>query len=110
MNWQDDHEIEKSLLLQVYDALKQCMSTVALEVQEFLGEEVVPLPTFSSLQYYFERSDEVKHPSWKRRQHRFFPKIKLSGMDDLNQKLQLARLAYASSVEEIQKTLIDRKI
>jgi hypothetical protein len=63
MRLQDDHQIEKSSLLQIYDAFKQCMVGIALDVKKFFGEEQVPLPSFSSLQYYLECTDEIKNLS-----------------------------------------------
>ncbi|KAL3921886.1 MAG: hypothetical protein SGILL_002508, partial [Bacillariaceae sp.] len=105
MKWQDEEDIEKTSLLELHDAIQKCMTGLASGFQEFFGEDPVPLPSISQLQYYFERTDELKTSSWKRRMHRFFPKIKVSKMEELNEKLQLARLAYASTVEEVSKIL-----
>ncbi|KAL3937692.1 MAG: hypothetical protein SGARI_002021 [Bacillariaceae sp.] len=105
MKWQDEEDIEKTSLLEIHDAIQQCATGISAGFQEFFGDKPVPLPTISNLQYYFERTDEVKTPSWKRRMHRFFPKIKINEMEHINQKLQLARLAYANTIEEVRETL-----
>lgn len=105
MKWQEEEDIEKTSLLEIHDAIQQCAAGISAGFDEFFGDEPVPIPTISSLQYYFERTDEIKTPSWKRRMHRFFPKIRVSEMEHINHKLQLARLAYANTVEEIRETL-----
>jgi hypothetical protein len=107
MKWGEE-DIEKTSLLEIHDAIQQCATGISAGFQEFFGEEPVPIPTVSSLQYFFERTDEIKTPSWKRRMHRFFPKFKVDEIEHINNKLQLARLAYANTVEEVRETL-DKK-
>ena len=105
IKWQDEANVEKTSLLEIHEAIQHCATGINAGFRDFLGDQPVPIPSVSSLQYYFERTEEVKTPSWKRRVHRFFPKIKASEVEHLNQKLQLARLAYADTVEEIRETL-----
>jgi hypothetical protein len=55
--------------------------------------------------YYVEKEDERKNPSWKRRKHRFFPGIDMDMMDECYEKLLLARLGYADTVQQIKDEL-----
>ena len=105
LGYDKQEEVEKASLIEVYGAINECMAGLGSNLGEFFGNESIPVPSISALQYYFEKMDEVKNPSWKRRIHRFFPNIDVAEMEILNQKLQLARLAYASSVDEVKDAL-----
>jgi len=59
----------------------------------------------TSLFYYFEREDEVKNPSWKRRMHRFYPGVGVERMNHLNDALTLAQISYLDSVQEVKERL-----
>ena len=63
----------------------------------------------SSLFYYIEHSDSIKTPSWKRQKHRFYKGIDIRQMEELNDCLSLALLAYADSIETIQEGLENNK-
>jgi pimeloyl-ACP methyl ester carboxylesterase len=53
--------------------------------------------------YYFERTDEVKNPSWKRRKHLFHKQVPIDSIVELHNALYLSQLAYAGSVEVIEQ-------
>lgn len=59
----------------------------------------------TALFYYLEYEDERKNPSWKRRKHRFYDGIEFDQVEELNDYLDLARISYADSVEEIKTAL-----
>lgn len=59
----------------------------------------------TSLFYYLEYQDEVKNPSWKRRKHRFYEGIDIEKVELLNEFLDLAKISYADTVEEIKQGL-----
>ena len=63
----------------------------------------------TSMFYYLEREDSVKHPSWKRRKHRYFKGVDVSLVTDLNYALFLAEVAYYDSKEKIQSALKRRQ-
>jgi hypothetical protein len=53
----------------------------------------------------FQREDEVKNPTWKRRMHRFCKSLDMSEIDELNEWLSLAHWSYGDTVQEIRETL-----
>lgn len=59
--------------------------------------------------YYIEREDEVKNPSWKRRQHRYMPELKIEKIHELYDALKLAQLCYADTADEIRIGLQQQK-
>jgi hypothetical protein len=63
----------------------------------------------SAVLYYIEREDEVKNPSWKRRQHRYMPELKIDKIHELNDALKLAQLCYADTADEIRIGLKHQK-
>ena len=63
----------------------------------------------SAVLYYIEREDEVKNPSWKRRQHRYMPELKIEKIHELHDSLKLAQLCYADTAEEIRIGLQQQK-
>jgi hypothetical protein len=84
---------------------KRAASMLESKLTEFFGPDGPPSLSLTSLMYYFEAEDELKNPSWKRRKHRFFPGIDIAKMDELYDKMVLAKLGYAETVEEVQETL-----
>jgi pimeloyl-ACP methyl ester carboxylesterase len=56
-----------------------------------------------SVLYYIEHTDEVRNPSWKRRKHRFHKQVPIDLVLELHNALYLSQLAYAGSVEMIEK-------
>jgi len=114
---EDQGEVNDSISLTELLEIAQ-MSTKNLEknLMAFLQEEskesgkvltTNDLPTLAppDIYYYLEKEDECKNPSVRRRQHRFFAGVDVNQMDRLNEQLQLALLAYADSMQEIQTTL-----
>lgn len=63
----------------------------------------------SAVLYYIEREDEVKNPSWKRRQHRYMPELKIEKVHELYDALKLAQLCYADTADEIRIGLQQQK-
>ena len=63
----------------------------------------------SAVLYYTEREDEVKNPSWKRRQHRYMSEVKIAKIHDLYDSLKLAQLCYADTADEIRIGLQQQK-
>ena len=63
----------------------------------------------SAVLYYIEREDEVKNPSWKRRQHRYMPELKIETIHELYDSLKLAQLCYADTADEIRIGLQQQK-
>ena len=60
-----------------------------------------------SVLYYIERMDEVRNPSWKRRKHFFHKQVSIDSVLELHNALYLSQLAYAGSVELIEKGMHD---
>mmetsp|Transcript_26370 Transcript_26370/g.39952 ORF Transcript_26370/g.39952 Transcript_26370/m.39952 type:complete len:575 (-) Transcript_26370:162-1886(-) len=83
--------------------ITEVLKTVAKSLEKSFGTLDISRLFPSSLFYYFEREDEVKNPSWKRRMHRFHSGIDVSQISLLYELLYLANLSYADNVEEILK-------
>ena len=63
----------------------------------------------SAVLYYIEREDEVKNPSWKRRQHRYMTELKIEKVHELHDALKLAQICYADTADEIRLGLQQQK-
>lgn len=96
---------DKKSLDEMMDLLKKYSEDLKKTADKFLGDVDLTKLYPTSLFYFIEYEDSVKNPSWKRRMHRFYPGIDIDKMDELNHFLQLADLAYADTVEEIQEGL-----
>lgn len=60
-----------------------------------------------SFLYFLEKEDEVKNPSWKRRQHRYYQSIDMKTVYELHNSLYLAQLSYVDSVGSVKEGLDD---
>lgn len=89
----------------ILDVAQRAVNMLDARLRDFFGSDGLPALSLTSLMYYLEFEDELKNPSWKRRKHRFFPGIDIAKMDELYEKMVLAKLGYADTVEEIQETL-----
>jgi hypothetical protein len=77
--------------------------------RKYLGSININKLSPSAVLYYIEREDEVKNPSWKRRQHRYMPELKMDKVHELYDYLQLAQLCYADTADEIRNGLQQQK-
>jgi Lipase (class 3) len=89
-------------ILQILDAYKDKLDQVA---DMYMGSIDIAKIAPTALYYYVEHEDEVKNPSWKRRMHRYYPGIDVSKMQEINDACDLALMAYANDVDEIQAAL-----
>jgi pimeloyl-ACP methyl ester carboxylesterase len=101
---QGDTEESSSLseIIKVVGEYKEKLGEVATK---YVGSINLSKLSPTAVMYYLEREDEVKNPSWKRRQHRFSPNIKIEKVHELNDALILAYLCYADTVDEIRDGL-----
>ena len=100
---------DKKSLDEVLFVLKQYSEELTATADKFLGDVDLTKLYPTNLFYFMEYEDSLKTPSWKRRMHRFYPGIDINKMDELNDHLKLADLAYADTVEEIQEGLENNK-
>lgn len=85
---------------------KDLMKTVA---NKYVGNVNFKQLTPTAVFYYLEREDEIKNPSWKRRQHRFCQGIDMNEVQRLNDACDIAILSYADTMEEIRTSLSTNK-
>lgn len=90
----------------MFQQYKDLMKKVAMK---YVGNIDFKKLTPTAIFYYLEREDEIKNPSWKRRQHRFFPGIDMKEVKYLNDACDIALLSYADSLEEIRTGLSNYK-
>ena len=90
---------------EVFRVAKRCVEMLDSKMHAFFGEDGPPPLYLTSMMYFIEQQDEMKNPSWKRRKHRFFPGIDMNEMDDIHEKMLLARLGYEDDIEKIRETL-----
>ncbi|KAL3940536.1 MAG: hypothetical protein SGBAC_004939 [Bacillariaceae sp.] len=114
---EDQGEINDSIsLTELLEIAQMSNQNLEQKLMEFLQEESQnsgkvltkkDLPTIHppDIYYYLEKEDQNKNPSVRRRKHRFFAGVDVNQIDRLNEKLQLALLAYADTMKEIQTTL-----
>ena len=62
-----------------------------------------------SLQYFLEKDERVKTPSWKRRKHRFLEELELEKVYSLHDALYLAETSYLDSLDDITQAVEDYK-
>jgi hypothetical protein len=101
---QGDSE-ESGSLREIVDMLNEYKSMLGNVGKKYIGSIDLRKLSPTAIMYYLEREDEMKNPSFKRRQHRFCPGIKMSQINELYDCLQLANLSYADTAEEIKNGL-----
>ena len=90
---------------EVLGILRQYSAELKGTVDKYFADMDLSTLRPTSLFYYLEKEDEHKNPSWKRRMHRFYPGVGVERMNQLNDALTLARVAYMDSVEEAKERL-----
>lgn len=73
--------------------------------EKFFGEIEMTNLIPPSLFYYLEKEEEHKTPSWKCRKHRFYPKLKVDDVIELNTYFHYADLAYNTDRDQIKDEL-----
>jgi Lipase (class 3) len=103
-----DSEAKDTLpdIIKLLNAYRGQMTEVA---KKYLGSINFNKLSPTAVLYYIEREDEIKNPSWKRRQHRYSPELKIEKVHELYDALQLAQLCYADTADEIRATLNQQK-
>jgi Lipase (class 3) len=101
---QDDTE-ESTSLLEIIKLLKTYKGQIGEVAQKYVGTINLGKLSPTAVMYYVEREDEIKNPSWKRRQHRFCPGIKFEKVCELNDALELSLLCYADTADAIRDGL-----
>ena len=104
MNGRGDVQDQTSMM-EVFYVAKRCAEIIDTKLDAFFGEDGPPPVYLPSWIYFVEKEDERKNPSWKRRKHRFFPGIDMDMMDECYEKLLLAQLGYADTVQQIKDEL-----
>ena len=90
---------------QVFDLVKTYVTLIKQVADKYVGDIDLSKLTPTTFIYYLEREDERKNPSWKARIHRFCSTIDIDKVEELNRDLELALLAYADTVTDIEKGL-----
>ena len=62
-----------------------------------------------SFNYFLEKDESIKTPSWKRRKHRFLDELDFKKVFSLHDALYLAEASYLDSLEDITEALEDYK-
>jgi len=89
----------------ILDILRTHLVKVKETMAEYLADVDLTELRPASLFYYMERQDELKNPSWKRRQHRYHSTVDFNVVEELAHKLDLAVLVYADSKDELVEGL-----
>lgn len=99
-------ELHDNLTIEeVFDLVKTYVVLIKQVADKYVGDIDLSKLTPTTFIYYLEREDERKNPSWKARIHRFCPTIDINKVEELNRDLELALLAYADTVTDIEKGL-----
>jgi Lipase (class 3) len=93
-------------IIKLINAYRGKMAEVA---KKYFGSINLNKLSPTAVLYYIEREDEVKNPSWKRRQHRYMPELKIEKVHELYDALKLAQLCYADTADEIRAGLLKHK-
>lgn len=96
---------EPSTLPEIIKMLNEYKGKIGVVAKKYVGSINFGKLSPTALLYYLEREDEVKNPSWKRRQHRFSPGVKIEKVHELNDALDLALLCYADTAEAVRAGL-----
>jgi Lipase (class 3) len=104
-----DSELKDTLpdIIKLMNSYRGKMTEVA---QKYLGSINFNKLSPTAVLYYIEREDETKNPSWKRRQHRYNPELKMEKVHELYDALQVAKLCYADTADEIRSSLLNQKV
>ncbi|GAX14570.1 hypothetical protein FisN_6Lh348 [Fistulifera solaris] len=99
-------ELHDNLTIEeVFELVKTYVALIKQVADKYVGDIDLSKLTPTTFIYYLEREDERKNPSWKARIHRFCSTIDIDKVDELNRDLELALLAYADTVSDIEKGL-----
>lgn len=99
-------ELHDNLTIEeVFNLVKTYAALVKQVADKYVGDIDLSKLTPTTFIYYLEREDERKNPSWKARIHRFCSTIDINKVEELNTDLELALLAYADTVTDIEKGL-----
>lgn len=99
-------ELHDNLTIEeVFDMAKTYTELIKQVANKYVGDIDLSKLTPTTFIYYLEREDERKNPSWKARIHRFCSSIDINKVKELNKDLELAVLAYADTVTDIEKGL-----
>jgi Lipase (class 3) len=96
---------ESSTLSEIIQMLGDYKGKIGEVSKKYVGAINLGKLSPTAVMYYLEREDEIKNPSWKRRQHRFSPGIRISKVHELNDYLDLALLCYADTADAIRDGL-----
>ncbi len=99
-------ELHDNLTIEeVFELVKTYVALIKQVADKYVGDIDLSKLTPTTFIYYLEREDERKNPSWKARIHRFCSTIDIDKVEELNRDLELALLAYADTVTDIEKGL-----
>lgn len=81
------------------------------QMKSSFGDKDIDVKLFNplSIQYYLEKDESVKTPSWKRRKHRFMDELEFEKIYALHDALYLAEASYLDSIEDITEAVEDYK-
>ena len=100
-------QVSQMEIIQLYFVEEQEVEVGMIQevADKYVGDIDLSKLTPTTFLYYLEREDERKNPSWKARKHRFCSNIDINKVKELNKDLELAVLAYADTVTDIEKGL-----
>lgn len=100
----DDNSIVGAELWKV---LQDALGKALVQLKNSFGDVVENLDSsiFFSVMYYVMQEDAIKNPSWKRRQHRFYPSVTKEFVLEVHDALYLSKLAYVNSVDDFRAGL-----
>ncbi len=83
--------------------LKECKTQWSTVAEDSKVKDIAPL----AFMYFIGFEESRKTPSYRRREHRFYPSLEVETLDDLHDALYLATISYMHKVEDITEALKD---
>lgn len=90
---------------EIFQVFSESLGAAKAALDRHFGDLNLDKFSLVSLFYYLEAEDERKHPSWKRRMHRFHKGIDSKKIAYLHRLLYLSDLSYMDTVDEIRTGL-----
>ena len=104
--------VDSESWMEVLDLAQQTAIQLDSTIQDFFGtpEEASKMINLNptNLFYYLEYQDQVKNPSWKRRQHFFSKGVEIKQIKELRSQLDMVQLSSVKRTEDLQQELLEK--
>ena len=96
------HDQDNTSFYDIFQMLQSHKEDLEEVMNKYMAKIDVASLDPTAVFYYMEYEDERKNPSWKRRIHRFCSSIDIRMLEELHRTMEISKLCYGESVEDIK--------